>query len=181
MIASGCAEQRRTGLSTVCLQVEGQMQGGTAQGFGWALNEEYVYDAKGNLQNFGLLDYRMPTCLDFPMSPPRLLKAMIEKQQQSDAHAAAADWRTDESSQTAFSSLVAMKSIDSAMMVFIATIGPAIDMPEPGARNSKRLPVKAKGLVRFRSPASTDRWDFSVRAAQQWLVFNQNARHMGSS
>ncbi len=47
--------------------VEGQMQGGTAQGLGWALNEEYVYDAKGNLRNFGLLDYRMPTCLDLPM------------------------------------------------------------------------------------------------------------------
>ena len=43
------------------------MQGGTAQGLGWALNEEYVYDSKGRLRNFGLLDYRMPTCLDMPM------------------------------------------------------------------------------------------------------------------
>jgi xanthine dehydrogenase molybdenum-binding subunit len=120
--------------------VEGQMQGGTAQGLGWALNEEYVYDAKGNLRNFGLLDYRMPTCLDLPMietaivevpnpghplgirgvgevsivpppaavanaiyraigarmttlpmSPPRVLKTIIEKHQQLDAQAAAAD------------------------------------------------------------------------------------------
>jgi CO/xanthine dehydrogenase Mo-binding subunit len=47
--------------------VEGQMQGGTAQGLGWALNEEYVYDARGTLRNFGLLDYRMPTCLDLPL------------------------------------------------------------------------------------------------------------------
>ena len=47
--------------------VEGQMQGGTAQGLGWALNEEYFYDDKGMLRNFGLLDYRMPTCLDLPM------------------------------------------------------------------------------------------------------------------
>ncbi len=47
--------------------VEGQMQGGTAQGIGWALNEEYFYDAKGVLRNSGLLDYRMPTCLDLPM------------------------------------------------------------------------------------------------------------------
>ena len=47
--------------------VEGQMQGGTAQGLGWALNEEYVYDSKGILRNIGLLDYRMPTCLDLPM------------------------------------------------------------------------------------------------------------------
>jgi xanthine dehydrogenase molybdenum-binding subunit len=47
--------------------VEGQMQGGVAQGIGWALNEEYVYDADGHLRNPGLLDYRMPTCLDLPM------------------------------------------------------------------------------------------------------------------
>jgi xanthine dehydrogenase molybdenum-binding subunit len=47
--------------------VEGQMQGGTAQGIGWALNEEYVYDDKGNLRNAGFLDYRMPTCLDLPL------------------------------------------------------------------------------------------------------------------
>ncbi|MBI3760051.1 MAG: xanthine dehydrogenase family protein molybdopterin-binding subunit [Deltaproteobacteria bacterium] len=46
--------------------VEGQMQGGTAQGIGWALNEEYFYDDKGILRNTGLLDYRMPTCLDLP-------------------------------------------------------------------------------------------------------------------
>jgi CO/xanthine dehydrogenase Mo-binding subunit len=46
--------------------VEGQMQGGMAQGLGWAMNEEYVYDSRGTLRNFGLLDYRMPTCLDLP-------------------------------------------------------------------------------------------------------------------
>ncbi|HVN91092.1 MAG TPA: xanthine dehydrogenase family protein molybdopterin-binding subunit [Candidatus Binataceae bacterium] len=119
--------------------VEGQMQGGTAQGIGWALNEEYVYDDRGNLRNFGLLDYRMPTCLDLPeietilvevpapghpigsrgvgevnivpppaavanaianavgvrmnvlpMSPPRLLKAIINKRSGSDTQIAAA-------------------------------------------------------------------------------------------
>jgi CO/xanthine dehydrogenase Mo-binding subunit len=47
--------------------VEGQMQGGTAQGLGWALNEEYVYDADGTLLNAGFLDYRMPIALDLPM------------------------------------------------------------------------------------------------------------------
>ncbi len=47
--------------------VEGQMQGGTSQGLGWALNEEYVYDDQGNLRNAGFLDYRMPTCLDLPL------------------------------------------------------------------------------------------------------------------
>jgi len=47
--------------------VEGQMQGGVAQGVGWALNEEYVYGEDGRMQNTGFLDYRMPTCLDLPM------------------------------------------------------------------------------------------------------------------
>jgi CO/xanthine dehydrogenase Mo-binding subunit len=47
--------------------VEGQMQGGAVQGIGWALNEEFVYDAEGVLQNAGFLDYRMPVALDVPM------------------------------------------------------------------------------------------------------------------
>ena len=47
--------------------VEGQLQGGAAQGIGWALNEEYYYDESGVLNNASLLDYRMPTCLDLPM------------------------------------------------------------------------------------------------------------------
>jgi len=47
--------------------VEGQMQGGVAQGIGWALNEEYFYDENGTMRNSGFLDYRMPTCLDLPM------------------------------------------------------------------------------------------------------------------
>ncbi len=47
--------------------VEGQMQGGTVQGIGWALNEEYIYNAKGEMTNASFLDYRMPTSLDLPM------------------------------------------------------------------------------------------------------------------
>jgi CO/xanthine dehydrogenase Mo-binding subunit len=47
--------------------VEGQMQGGAVQGIGWALNEEYIYDAKGQLLNPGFLDYRVPVCSDVPM------------------------------------------------------------------------------------------------------------------
>ncbi|MFP6665165.1 MAG: xanthine dehydrogenase family protein molybdopterin-binding subunit [Deltaproteobacteria bacterium] len=47
--------------------VEGQMQGGSAQGIGWALGEEYVYDEKGRLANASFLDYRIPTALDLPM------------------------------------------------------------------------------------------------------------------
>ncbi len=47
--------------------VEGQMQGGAAQGIGWALNEEYVYDADGVMENAGFLDYRIPVASDLPM------------------------------------------------------------------------------------------------------------------
>jgi CO/xanthine dehydrogenase Mo-binding subunit len=47
--------------------VEGQMQGGVAQGIGWALNEEYIYDKNGCLENPGFLDYRVPVCSDLPM------------------------------------------------------------------------------------------------------------------
>jgi CO/xanthine dehydrogenase Mo-binding subunit len=120
--------------------VEGQAQGGVAQGIGWALNEEYFYDDKGVLRNAALLDYRMPTCLDLPqietvivevpnpdhplgvrgvgemaivppmaavanaiynavgvrmselpMSPPRLLKAILAKRSAGISQAAAAD------------------------------------------------------------------------------------------
>ena len=47
--------------------VEGQMQGGSVQGIGWALNEEYFMNDQGNMANSSLLDYRMPTSLDLPM------------------------------------------------------------------------------------------------------------------
>ena len=46
--------------------VEGQIQGGIAQGIGWALNEEYFFDDKGIMRNNSLLDYRMPISLDLP-------------------------------------------------------------------------------------------------------------------
>ena len=47
--------------------VEGQMQGGSVQGIGWALNEEYYMTEDGAMANSTLLDYRMPTSLDLPM------------------------------------------------------------------------------------------------------------------
>ena len=47
--------------------VEGQMQGGSVQGIGWALNEEYYMSKDGAMLNTSLLDYRMPTSLDLPM------------------------------------------------------------------------------------------------------------------
>ena len=36
------------------------------QGIGWALNEEYIYDQNGRLDNPGFLDYRMPVASDLP-------------------------------------------------------------------------------------------------------------------
>ena len=47
--------------------VEGQMQGGSVQGIGWGLNEEYFYNDAGVMTNSSFLDYRMPTSLDLPM------------------------------------------------------------------------------------------------------------------
>ena len=47
--------------------VEGQIQGGAAQGIGWALNEEYIYNSKGLMENPGFLDYRIPVAPDLPM------------------------------------------------------------------------------------------------------------------
>ncbi|HXC12502.1 MAG TPA: xanthine dehydrogenase family protein molybdopterin-binding subunit [Stellaceae bacterium] len=47
--------------------VEGQIQGGVTQGIGWALNEEYIYDKDGKLENPGFLDYRVPVASDLPM------------------------------------------------------------------------------------------------------------------
>jgi CO/xanthine dehydrogenase Mo-binding subunit len=47
--------------------VEGQIQGGVVQGIGWALNEEYIYNQQGHLDNPGFLDYRMPVASDLPM------------------------------------------------------------------------------------------------------------------
>ena len=54
--------------------VEGQIQGGTVQGIGWALNEEYVYRDDGSMVNASFLDYRMPTSLDLPMIDTVLLE-----------------------------------------------------------------------------------------------------------
>lgn len=55
--------------------VEGQIQGGAVQGIGWALNEGYVYNAEGLMENAGFLDYRVPVCSDLPM----IEAVMVEK------------------------------------------------------------------------------------------------------
>src|SRR5664280_1735636 len=54
--------------------VEGQIQGGVTQGIGWALNEEYIYDSQGHMENPGFLDYRIPVASDLPMIEPVLVE-----------------------------------------------------------------------------------------------------------
>jgi CO/xanthine dehydrogenase Mo-binding subunit len=62
--------------------VEGQLQGGVAQGIGWALNEECIYDSKGLLDNPSFLDYRMPVACDLPMIEPVLIEVPNDKHPQ---------------------------------------------------------------------------------------------------
>ena len=54
--------------------VEGQMQGGAVQGLGWALNEEYIYDENGVMENPGFLDYRVPVASDMPMIDTQIVE-----------------------------------------------------------------------------------------------------------
>jgi CO/xanthine dehydrogenase Mo-binding subunit len=54
--------------------VEGQIQGGVVQGIGWALNEEYLWDSSGAMENPGFLDYRMPVASDLPMIDAQLIE-----------------------------------------------------------------------------------------------------------
>ena len=54
--------------------VEGQMQGGAVQGIGWALNEEYIYDQDGVMENPGFLDYRVPVASDMPMIDTQIIE-----------------------------------------------------------------------------------------------------------
>ena len=54
--------------------VEGQIQGGVTQGIGWALNEEYIYDSNGRMENAGFLDYRIPVASDLPMIEPVMVE-----------------------------------------------------------------------------------------------------------
>lgn len=54
--------------------VEGQMQGGAVQGIGWALNEEYLYNADGSMDNAGFLDYRIPVASDLPMIDTQIIE-----------------------------------------------------------------------------------------------------------
>jgi CO/xanthine dehydrogenase Mo-binding subunit len=46
--------------------VKAQFHGGAVQGIGMALNEEYIYDQNGVMENPGFLDYRVPVASDVP-------------------------------------------------------------------------------------------------------------------
>jgi CO/xanthine dehydrogenase Mo-binding subunit len=59
--------------------VEGQIQGGVAQGIGWALNEEYIFTPSGTLDNPAFLDYRMPVASDLPMIESILIEVANDK------------------------------------------------------------------------------------------------------
>jgi CO/xanthine dehydrogenase Mo-binding subunit len=62
--------------------VEGQMQGGAVQAIGWALNEEYVYDKDGRVDNASFLDYRMPVASDLPMIDTHIIEVPNPKHPQ---------------------------------------------------------------------------------------------------
>ncbi|HDN76227.1 MAG TPA: aldehyde oxidase, partial [Acidilobales archaeon] len=48
------------------VQVEGQIEGAVAQGLGYVLMENLVFDDKGRIVNADLTDYVIPTALDMP-------------------------------------------------------------------------------------------------------------------
>jgi CO/xanthine dehydrogenase Mo-binding subunit len=54
--------------------VEGQMQGGVAQGIGWALLERMDYDEHGQLRSGTLMDYALPHPGQVPMIQPVILE-----------------------------------------------------------------------------------------------------------
>jgi xanthine dehydrogenase molybdenum-binding subunit len=59
--------------------VKGQMQGGAAQGIGWALYEGYQYDENGTMLNPGFLDYKLPTFLDLPPIETTIVENRYDK------------------------------------------------------------------------------------------------------
>ena len=54
--------------------VDGQIQGGVAQGIGWALLEELIHDEHGQLLTGSLLDYAVPSFDDVPEIETLLLE-----------------------------------------------------------------------------------------------------------
>jgi aerobic carbon-monoxide dehydrogenase large subunit len=54
------------GVAVNPMLVEGQIHGGTVQGLGGALLEEFTYDAEGQLLTGSFMDYLLPTASDVP-------------------------------------------------------------------------------------------------------------------
>ena len=63
--SSGSAPRRTSGRAVNPLAVEGQIEGGTAQGLGLALMEE-LQTRDGRITNASFTDYLIPTTLDMP-------------------------------------------------------------------------------------------------------------------
>jgi xanthine dehydrogenase D subunit len=56
------------------IAVEGQIEGGNAQGLGLALMEEIVVDDQGRVRNPSFTDYLIPTILDVPPMPTEIFE-----------------------------------------------------------------------------------------------------------
>jgi CO/xanthine dehydrogenase Mo-binding subunit len=54
--------------------VEGQIQGGVTQAIGHTLMEEVKYSPRGDPQNAGFLDYKIPSILDLPLIEPVIVE-----------------------------------------------------------------------------------------------------------
>jgi CO/xanthine dehydrogenase Mo-binding subunit len=59
--------------------VEGQIQGGVTQAIGHTLMEEVKYNPKGDPQNAGFLDYKIPSILDLPQIEPLIVEEADEE------------------------------------------------------------------------------------------------------
>jgi xanthine dehydrogenase molybdenum-binding subunit len=59
--------------------VEGQIQGGVTQAIGHTLMEEVKYNPKGDPQNAGFLDYKIPSILDLPHIEPVIVEEADEE------------------------------------------------------------------------------------------------------
>jgi aerobic carbon-monoxide dehydrogenase large subunit len=65
-LASEASFQPNSGTMINPMVVDGQIQGGVAQGIGTALYEQLLYDENGQLLTGTLMDYLAPTAADVP-------------------------------------------------------------------------------------------------------------------
>ena len=63
--SSNSSPSQDVGFAINPMAVEGQIEGGTVQGYAWAMMEEMQYNENGNV-NPGFVDYRVPTAADLP-------------------------------------------------------------------------------------------------------------------